>query len=67
MRKGTPDSIINKWEKAAEEMVKDAEFQKKMDLIQSDVNYLNGKDFAKFIYDETKYYTELAKRIGIRK
>ena len=67
MRKGTPDSIVNKWEKAAEEMAKNTDFQKKMDLIQSNIKYLNGKDFAKFVYAEAKYYTELAKRIGIRK
>jgi len=67
MRKGTADSIVKKWETTVEEMAKDPEFHKKMDLIQSDVNYLNGNDFAKFIFDEAKYYTELAKRVGIRK
>ncbi|MBI5967927.1 MAG: tripartite tricarboxylate transporter substrate binding protein, partial [Deltaproteobacteria bacterium] len=67
MRKGTPDYIVEKWEKAVEEMVKDREFQKRMDLIQSHIHYLNSKDFTKFVYDEAQYYTELAKRIGIRK
>jgi len=67
MRKGTPDYIVSKWEKAVEELAKDPEFVKRMDMIQSDIHYLDSKDFANFVYDEAKYYTELAKRIGIRK
>jgi tripartite-type tricarboxylate transporter receptor subunit TctC len=67
MRKGTPDYVVKKWEKAVGEMVKDPQFEKRMDLIQSNINYLDSKDFKKFIYNEAKYYTELAKRIGIRR
>jgi tripartite-type tricarboxylate transporter receptor subunit TctC len=67
LRKGTPEPILAKWEKAAEEMVKDPEFEKRMDLIHSGISYLNSKDYKKFVYKETEYYTELAKRVGIRK
>lgn len=67
LRKGTPNPILAKWEKGVDEMVKDPEFEKRMDLLHSGINYLGSKDFEKFVYEEAKYYTELAKRIGIRK
>lgn len=67
MRKGTPESILQKWERAVEEMVKDPEFERRMDLLHSTIQYLPRKDFERFVYEEARYYTELAKRIGIRK
>ncbi len=67
LRKGTPDFIVKKWENLMEEMVKDPEVKKKVEVIHSEIQYLNSKEFKNFVYQETKYYTEMAKRIGIRK
>ena len=32
-----------------------------------EVGFLNNEKFQKLVSDEAKFYTELAKRIGIRK
>jgi len=66
VRKGTADSIVKKWMKLSEDMVKDSEFQKKIDLIHSELHYLDSEGVTQFVYDEVKNYKELAKRIGIR-
>ncbi len=66
LRTGTADSVVKKWMKLSEDMAKDSEFQKKIDLIHSEVNYLNSEGLTKFANDEVKKYRELAKRIGIR-
>jgi tripartite-type tricarboxylate transporter receptor subunit TctC len=66
IRKGTADSIVKKWIKLSEDMVKDPEFQKKIALINSELHYLNSEDLTRFAYGEVKNYRELAKRIGIR-
>jgi tripartite-type tricarboxylate transporter receptor subunit TctC len=47
-------------------MVKDPEFGKRIDSLHSDINYLGSKDFEKFVYGQTKYYTDMAKRVGMR-
>ena len=62
-----PDYVVKKWEKVTEEMANDPEYKKKVEALHSDVQYLNSKDCTKFVYEEAKYYTELAKRIGLRK
>ncbi len=67
VRKGTPDFVVRKWEKVTEEMANDPEYKKKVEALHSDVQYLNSRDCTKFVYEEAKYYTELAKRIGLRK
>jgi len=67
MRKGTPDSILQKWGRSVAEMIKDPEFEKRMDSLHSAIHYLPSEEYKKFVYEEARYYTELAKRIGIRK
>jgi tripartite-type tricarboxylate transporter receptor subunit TctC len=66
IRRGTPEPIVEKWKKVTQEITMSSEFQKRMDLIQSDIDYLNSEDLTKFVNGEVKKYRELAERIGIR-
>jgi tripartite-type tricarboxylate transporter receptor subunit TctC len=66
IRKGTADSIVKKWMQLSEDMVKESEFQKKIDLVHSELQYLNSESLTKFANTEVNKYRELAKRIGIR-
>ncbi len=67
IRKGTPEPVLKKWEKVLAEIGDDPEFKKKVENIHMEVGFLNNEKFQKLVSDEAKFYTELAKRIGIRK
>ena len=64
---GTPESVVKKWEEATAKMVKDQAFLDKLENINVEASYLNSADFTQFVKDETKYWTELATKMGIRK
>jgi tripartite-type tricarboxylate transporter receptor subunit TctC len=66
-RAGTPTAIIEKLNKAVGEICSDPEFQNRLKARQGNPAYLSSSDFRKFVYDETKAYTVLAEKIGIRK
>lgn len=67
IRRGTPEPVLKKWEKVLGEISDDPEFKKKVENIHMEVGFLNTANFQKLVSDEAKFYTELAKRIGIRK
>ena len=67
IRRGTPEPILKKWEKVLAEVSEDPEFKKKVENFHMEVGFLNTANFSKLVSDEAKFYTELAKRIGIRK
>ena len=67
IRRGTPEPILKKWEKVLGEVGNDPEFKKKVENFHMEVDFLNTANFQKLVSDEAKFYTDLAKRIGIRK
>lgn len=64
---GTPDEIVNKWDKAIEKMQKDAEFIKQLEKVKLEPGYLNSEDFTKEVKNETNIFKQLAEETGIRK
>ena len=67
IRRGTPEPILKKWEKVLEEISDDPDFKKKVENFHMEASFLNAANFQKLVSDEAKFYTDLAKRIGIRK
>jgi len=67
MPKGTPEPIVKKWEAAVAKMTKDPAFIQKLQTIQVEPSFANEHDFTKHVLEETRYYTELATKRGIRK
>ena len=67
IRKGTPEPVLKKWEKVLGEVSEDPEFKKKVENFHMEVGYLNAANFQKLVAGEAKSYTDLAKKIGIRK
>ncbi|WP_039961592.1 tripartite tricarboxylate transporter substrate binding protein [Brevibacillus sp. BC25] len=65
--KGTPDSVIRKWEEAIAKMEKDPAFLQKLSEIQVEPAYAASEAFTKETQAETTYYLELATKKGIRK
>lgn len=65
--KGTPESVIRKWEEAIAKMEKDPAFLQKLSEIQVEPAYAASEAFTKETQAETTYYLELATKKGIRK
>ncbi|MFG0211599.1 tripartite tricarboxylate transporter substrate binding protein [Brevibacillus porteri] len=65
--KGTPESVIRKWEEAIAKMEKDPVFLQKLSEIQMEPAYVASEAFTKETQAETTYYLELATKKGIRK
>ncbi|WP_412679454.1 tripartite tricarboxylate transporter substrate binding protein [Brevibacillus fortis] len=65
--KGTPESVIRKWEEAIAKMEKDPAFLQKLSEIQVEPAYAASEAFTKETQAETTYYLELANKKGIRK
>ncbi|MFF0830433.1 tripartite tricarboxylate transporter substrate binding protein [Brevibacillus sp. NPDC003359] len=65
--KGTPESVIRKWEEAIAKMEKDPAFLQKLSEIQVEPAYAASEAFTKETQTETTYYLELANKKGIRK
>ncbi|MGG4443012.1 tripartite tricarboxylate transporter substrate binding protein [Brevibacillus fortis] len=65
--KGTPESVIRKWEEAIAKMEKDPAFLQKLSEIQVEPTYAASEAFTKETQAETTYYLELASKKGIRK
>jgi len=65
--KGTPESVIRKWEEGIAKMQDDPEFQEYLKTIQVEPYYADSATFTREVKEETEYYTELAIRSGIRK
>ncbi|MGG4454825.1 tripartite tricarboxylate transporter substrate binding protein [Brevibacillus porteri] len=65
--KGTPESVIRKWEEAIAKMEKDPAFLQKLSEIQVEPAYVASEAFTKETQAETTYYLELATKKGIRK
>ncbi|MFS0916642.1 tripartite tricarboxylate transporter substrate binding protein [Brevibacillus sp. 179-C 1.1 NHS] len=65
--KGTPESVIRKWEEAIAKMEKDPAFLRKLSEIQVEPAYAASEAFTKETQAETTYYLELATKKGIRK
>ncbi|KLH96346.1 transporter [Brevibacillus formosus] len=65
--KGTPESVIRKWEEAIAKMEKDPAFLQKLSEIQVEPAYAASEAFTKETQTETTYYLELATKKGIRK
>ncbi|MFI8712111.1 tripartite tricarboxylate transporter substrate binding protein [Brevibacillus brevis] len=65
--KGTPASIIRKWEEAIAKMEKDPAFLQKLSEIHVEPAYAVSEAFTKETQAETTYYLELATKKGIRK
>ncbi|MCC8437969.1 tripartite tricarboxylate transporter substrate binding protein [Brevibacillus sp. M2.1A] len=65
--KGTPESVIRKWEEAIAKMDKDPAFLQKLSEIQVEPAYAASEAFTKETQAETTYYLELATKKGIRK
>ncbi|WP_429842284.1 tripartite tricarboxylate transporter substrate binding protein [Brevibacillus sp. FIR094] len=65
--KGTPESVIRKWEEAIAKMEKDPAFLQKLSEIQVEPAYATSEAFTKETQAETTYYLELATKKGIRK
>ncbi len=64
---GTPNEIVEKWDKAVSKMEKDEEFIKQLEQIKLTPSYLNSEDFTKAVKEETARYTKIAEETGIRK
>jgi len=64
---GTPQEVVERWEQALAKMAGDPAFQTKLKNLHMEGSYLNSADFAKFIADETAFYTRLAAERGMRK
>ncbi|KAA9028632.1 tripartite tricarboxylate transporter substrate binding protein [Niallia endozanthoxylica] len=64
---GTPDEIVEKWDKAIEKMQKDEEFIKQLEKVKLEPGYLNSEDFTSEVQTETDIFTKLAEETGIRK
>jgi tripartite-type tricarboxylate transporter receptor subunit TctC len=64
---GTPDEIIDKWDKAVAKMEKDEEFIKQLEKIKLEPSYLSSSEFTDDVKQETVRYTKLAVETGIRK
>ncbi len=62
-----PDAIVQKWEAALAEMVKDPEFLAKADRISMNIDYLSAAQLRAFVEKEATFYMDLAGRIGIRR
>jgi tripartite-type tricarboxylate transporter receptor subunit TctC len=67
VRPGTPQYVIDKWAKVAEEMVKDPTFLEKMNNLHVTVSYVSLNDFRDAVYKEAETYTKLAPKLGVRK
>ncbi|ASJ55432.1 transporter [Brevibacillus formosus] len=65
--KGTPESVIRKWEEAIAKMEKDPAFLQKLSEIQVEPAYAASEVFTKETQAETTYYLELATKKSIRK
>jgi tripartite-type tricarboxylate transporter receptor subunit TctC len=64
---GTPDEIVDKWDKAVAKMEKDEEFIKQLEKIKLEPSYLSSSEFTDDVKQETERYTKLAVETGIRK
>jgi tripartite-type tricarboxylate transporter receptor subunit TctC len=64
--KGTPDSIVRKWDETIAVMVKDPEFMSKMKELRADISYLNTADYNKSIKEQVLHYTKVFESIGVR-
>jgi tripartite-type tricarboxylate transporter receptor subunit TctC len=67
VRPGTPQYVIDKWAKVAEEMIKDPTFLEKMNNLHVTVSYVSLNDFRDAVYKEAETYTKLAPMLGVRK
>jgi len=67
VRPGTPQYIIDKWAKVAQEMCKDPVFLQKIETLRANVAYLGPADFKDYVYKEAEYFIKLAPKLGVRK
>lgn len=63
----TPEEIVEKWEKALDDMQKDETFLEQLEKVYLQSAYLNTEDFTKSVKEETDWYIQLAEDTGIRK
>ncbi len=63
----TPDAVVRKWEAALAEMVKDPAFKARTDKLWMNLSYLDSAQMASFVEKQAHYYSDLARKIGIRK
>ena len=63
-----PDSVVNAWVKAVDELLKDPTFATRMaDKIGMNLYYANSKDFRDFVIAETKELAASVRQVGPRK
>jgi tripartite-type tricarboxylate transporter receptor subunit TctC len=63
----TPALVIQKWEAAIAEMVKDAAFLATTDRLWMNLDPLNAAEMTAFVEKQAAYYTDVAAKIGIRR
>src|SRR5262245_695630 len=67
MPAATPDAVVQKWEAALAEMVKDPAFRAAADRLWMNLDYLDAAGMTAFVDEQTAYYVNIAGKIGIRK
>jgi tripartite-type tricarboxylate transporter receptor subunit TctC len=65
--KGTPQYIVDKWGKVAEEMCKDPTFLEKSAKLDYPVAYLGPAETKDYVYKQAELNIKLAPKLGIRK
>jgi tripartite-type tricarboxylate transporter receptor subunit TctC len=65
--KGTPQHVVDKWAKVAEDMCKDPVFLEKMAKFDTPVAYLGPAETKEFVYKEAELNMQLAPKLGVRK
>ena len=63
----TPDAVVRKWEVALAEMVKDPAFKAGTDRLWMNLSYLDSAQMAAFVEKQADYYSDLARKIGMRR
>jgi len=61
----TPESILNKLDKAFEQMVKEPSFQTATEKMGSRMHFRNREEFTKFLREEDKLMLGTLKKLGM--
>jgi tripartite-type tricarboxylate transporter receptor subunit TctC len=65
--KGTPQYVVDKWKKVAEEMCKDPIFLEKSAKLDYPVAYLGPAETTEYVYKQAELNMKLAPNLGVRK
>jgi tripartite-type tricarboxylate transporter receptor subunit TctC len=63
----TPALVVQKWEAAIADMVKDPAFLATTDRLWMNLDPLNAAEMTTFVEKQAAYYTDVAAKIGIRR